>query len=405
MWAGSDTDRWNNEVRQRLAFFPWSGGSPVPANATGTLPNNVVLLGRTSGTTGTDSSVLYRVNAGGPALARPTTGPTGRPTRAPRRPTATAAATARPRHSPSAPTTATRAHQRCRPSTRALWNTERWDPAGGNEMSWAFPVAAGTAIEVRLYLGNKSPSTQDVGSGCSTSTSTGCNVAADIDLAQTPGHNIGTMLSFDTVSDGTVNLFFRHGVENPLVNGIEIIRRNVPLAGSLGQQDQTRTVVGYDGVTAPSVPGYVGGTVPWRTVRGSFMVNDQLFTLHNDGTLVRRTFDGTTFGAGTAMYTYANGIVGEANSMTGIFFDASTSRVVYTLSGQNILYTRSFLPENGVFGAIRTNVTGTVAALNPASGAWHVPARRQDLVRRQRHRQPVRPSASTAPRSRGHRSW
>ncbi|MCU1361929.1 MAG: domain containing protein, partial [Ilumatobacteraceae bacterium] len=30
LWAGSDTDRWNDEARQKLAFFPWAGGSLVP---------------------------------------------------------------------------------------------------------------------------------------------------------------------------------------------------------------------------------------------------------------------------------------------------------------------------------------------------------------------------------------
>ena len=75
LWAGSDTDRWNNELRQKLAFFPWAGGSLVPASEIGALPNNVFLLGRTAGTTGTDPSVLYRVNAGGPTLTSADDGP------------------------------------------------------------------------------------------------------------------------------------------------------------------------------------------------------------------------------------------------------------------------------------------------------------------------------------------
>ena len=38
LWAGSDTDRFANELRQRLAFFPWSSGSLVPASQIGALP-------------------------------------------------------------------------------------------------------------------------------------------------------------------------------------------------------------------------------------------------------------------------------------------------------------------------------------------------------------------------------
>ena len=67
IWAGSDTDRFNGELRMKLAFFPWNGGTIVPANDIGDLPNDVFQLGRTSGSTGNvDQTVLYRVNAGGP---------------------------------------------------------------------------------------------------------------------------------------------------------------------------------------------------------------------------------------------------------------------------------------------------------------------------------------------------
>ena len=84
------------------------------------------------------------------------------------------------------------------------------------------------------------------------------------------------------------------------------------------------------------------------------MVNGTLFTLHSDGTLVRRSYDGTTFGPGTATYTYANNIIGEltpANSISGIFFDPATSRIYYTRTGQNSLYYRTFLPESRVISA------------------------------------------------------
>ncbi len=53
IWAGSDTDRWNLELHQKLAFFPWSGGVQVPPSDIGELPNDIFLLGRSSGTTGT----------------------------------------------------------------------------------------------------------------------------------------------------------------------------------------------------------------------------------------------------------------------------------------------------------------------------------------------------------------
>ena len=52
--------------------------------------------------------------------------------------------------------------------------------------------------------------------------------------------------------------------------------------------------------------------------------------------------------------------------MTGIFFEPSTSRIYYTLSGQSSLFYRSFLPESHVIGAIRYTATGDVGNLNPS---------------------------------------
>ena len=44
LWAGSDTNRWATEYRPRVAGFPLASGSTLPADRTGTLPGDVVLL-------------------------------------------------------------------------------------------------------------------------------------------------------------------------------------------------------------------------------------------------------------------------------------------------------------------------------------------------------------------------
>ncbi len=44
LWAGSDTDRWANEYRPRLAGFPLDSGHPLPTDRTATLPADLVLL-------------------------------------------------------------------------------------------------------------------------------------------------------------------------------------------------------------------------------------------------------------------------------------------------------------------------------------------------------------------------
>ena len=64
VWAGSDTDRWGGELRQKLAFFPWAGGSLVPESLIASLPGEVYLLGRTSGTTTQQDEVQHRTYSG-----------------------------------------------------------------------------------------------------------------------------------------------------------------------------------------------------------------------------------------------------------------------------------------------------------------------------------------------------
>ena len=44
LWAGSDSDRWANEYRPRIAGFPLATGSTLPDDRTATLPADVVLL-------------------------------------------------------------------------------------------------------------------------------------------------------------------------------------------------------------------------------------------------------------------------------------------------------------------------------------------------------------------------
>jgi PKD repeat protein len=370
LWAGSDTDRWNNEERMKLAFFPWAGGVTVPTWDTGRLPNDVYLLGRSAGTTGTDPSVLYRVNAGGPQLAAADDGPVW---------AADTSSTSTLRNSGSntatAPSSLATPHNDAtvprgdfdRPP-RELFTTERWDPTdGGNvEMAWNFPVPVGTPIQVRLYFANRATSTDDLGERIFDVDLDGQNVLNDLDLSGQVGHDIGTMRSFDRLSDGTVNILFRHqGRDNPLINGIEIIRTDLPIAGGLGQQDEVQSR-NFTGSGAPGPTTLLPGTAPWRTVRAAFIANGTLFTGHGDGTWMRRTFSGGTFGPGASVDMWSNDIGVDMNTMTAAFFDAETRRVYYTLSGNSTLYWRWFNPESAIFGAQRYATGGAVAPLNPS---------------------------------------
>ncbi len=378
IWAGSDTDRFNNELRMKLAFFPWTGGTTVLGSEIGELPADIYALGRTSGTTGTDDpTVLHRINAGGPELAAADDGPPWLADTAGTSPyrnsgssTSTAptnqppAAGAAPRATPQNDSTVLRGDLDRPPAH--LWTTERWDPSAAPNMQWAFPVPAGIPITVRLYFANRFNGTDNTGDRVFDVLLDGDLVLDDLDLSRMPGHDIGTMRSFDIVSDGTVDIEFVHGEDNPLINGIEIIRRDLPPTNNLGQQDEVRKLT-WTGAGVPTVEPVANTTVPWQTVRGAFQVNASLFTFHADGSLMRRSFNASGFGAGTVVDGWANTMMADIPNLGGVFYDPASSSIFYTVAGNTNLYRRGFLPESGVLHAVRSTVTtGNVAGLAPA---------------------------------------
>jgi hypothetical protein len=90
-------------------------------------------------------------------------------------------------------------------------------------MLWQFPVDEGTPVEVRLYLMNGFSGTSQPGQRIFDIQLDGDTVVDGLDLSAEAGHEVATMRSFATVSDGSIDLEFIHRTENPLINGIEII--------------------------------------------------------------------------------------------------------------------------------------------------------------------------------------
>ena len=369
IWAGSNTDRFNGELRARLAFFPWAGGKLVPVSQIGDLPNAVFGLGSATGTIGAaDASVLYRVNSGGPALTSVDDGPdwsADTATTSPYRNSGSNSSTARDGLAVPRTDSAVPKADFDRPNTN-IWTTERWDPSTGDEMQWSFPVPAGTNIEVRLYLANRADGTNNGKERIFDISLDGVLKRNDLDLSGQIGHDVGTTLSYPITSDGSVDILFQHVVENPLINGIEIIQRGVTPTNAVGTSDSVVSR-GFDGSTVTGLA-TAPGSVPWHTARGAFMVNSDLYVLHVDGSMTKRQFDGTTFGPGTTVDMWSNSLIGqnEIANMTGSFFDPSTQRFYYTVAGQSQLFYRPFLPESGIFHAQRYTAAGAIAALNPA---------------------------------------
>ncbi len=108
----------------------------------------------------------------------------------------------------------------------AIFQSERWDAPDAPAMQWGFDVSPGI-YEVRLYMGNGYDGTSAAGErvfDVSVEGATPPNLD-DIDLSGDFGNQVGTLITHQvTVTDGQLNIDFLHEVENPLVNGIEIVR-------------------------------------------------------------------------------------------------------------------------------------------------------------------------------------
>jgi hypothetical protein len=110
----------------------------------------------------------------------------------------------------------------------SIFATERSDLSPGEpNITYAFPVAENGNYEVRLYMGNTWSGTNDAGERVF-SVSIEDNFYPElinIDLSSSYGHQVGTMISqIVAVNDGVIDIILIHDVENPLINGIEILQ-------------------------------------------------------------------------------------------------------------------------------------------------------------------------------------
>jgi hypothetical protein len=117
-----------------------------------------------------------------------------------------------------------------------IWDVERWDPGGGEEMQFEFAVPSGQQVEVRLYFYDGFGGTSNVGDRVFDVSIEGQTVLDNFDIIETYGDQTGAMESFTVTSDGTIDVDFGHVTENPQINAIEIIEVG-PQPGVLGGPD------------------------------------------------------------------------------------------------------------------------------------------------------------------------
>ncbi len=356
LWVASDTDRIGNwEYHGRIALMP-ANGKQLPRIASPKVPNDVYLAGSIGAAS--DPSVLYRVNAAGPSLLAATgmdwSGDT-----------AAAPSTYHNQSSNRATYSTVPTVDDTVPAgtPHALFDSELWDPAGGQDQQWDFPVTAGTPLEVQLYFANRCTCTDDPGERVFDVAIDGTTVLDNFDISASVGHDVGTMRSFDITSDGNVDIDLSHVVENPLVNAIEIKRTDVSAPADTASLTKRHYADGNVGETndAPT------GDLDWNQIRGSFMVNGQLYTAWADGSFTRQSFDGTQFGDPDPVDTSDQLVVlsdwhNDISQATGMFYD--NGRVYFTLSGSNQLYYRYLTTESGVVGAKRFVASDSVAGID-----------------------------------------
>lgn len=363
LWVGHDTDWIGNRRynRGKMAFFPLDGGYRLADDRAPVLPGTAYLAAQQRGDGG---RVLHRVNAGGPLISSQDAGPdwAADPSSASSFHTSGNSSATYTPSAALAPTVPV-------DTPSALFDTERYDASSSSpDMNWYFPAPAGAPLEVRLYLANRSTSTQSVGQRRFTVRIDGVTKLSSYDIVADVGHAVGTMKAFPVTSDGTVNIDFGRVTNNPLVNAIEIVRTDRPEVP--GSALDAVSAVGFDGSTAtPASPVDPGG-VAWRRARGAFWLDGTLYTGWADGTLTARSFDGTTFGPPRVLDPWADpvwagvdtgsgkpydgrpsGLVPELASVTGMFY--LDGRLYYTLNGSSALYWRWFSPDSGTVGAVR----------------------------------------------------
>jgi PKD repeat protein len=122
----------------------------------------------------------------------------------------------------------------------------------------------------------------------------------------------------------------------------------------------------FDGSTAGTVTTDDTGGIDWTSVRGAFMINNDLYTGSSSGVFAKRTYDGSAFGAATTIdaadqLTNETDWHNQVKSIKGMFF--SGGRIYYT-RGTSALYYRGFNSESGVVAALEVTASGNLPGVD-----------------------------------------
>ena len=365
LYVGSDTDYFGNfqSKHKKIGFFPLAGGTTPASTAVATLPANVYETGPLPSAANTD--VLYRVDTGGGAIAATDNGPDWQ-----------ADFGSSAYNNGTGSTAGWNSDVKRNDSTlpasapTALFYSERYGPT-----NWDFPVASGTSIQVRLYFANRYSGTGAAGQRVFDVDIDGTRVLDDYDIVTDTGDDTGTMQKFDVTSDGDVNIDLSAVTENPLINGIEIVKTGDSAGGTTSATTGDLAYRAYSGSNIGALTTVSGTGIDWSKTRGAFMAGNTIYYGTTDGTFFKAGFNGSSVGTPVAVDPYndpawstvdtgsgqtyrgsANDYYGQLVNVTGAFFNAG--RLYYSLLGEDTLHYRYFTPDSGIIGSHQFDAVG-----------------------------------------------
>ena len=111
-----------------------------------------------------------------------------------------------------------------------IFQRGRWDPVNNPGMEWDIPIEEGKEIEVRLYFSEQLFVAPDNPSGLGWPRLFDVTIDGiqypqfdDIDIYTEVGHDVGMMKSATIISDGSVDIDFVNISHDPIIQGIEIL--------------------------------------------------------------------------------------------------------------------------------------------------------------------------------------
>jgi lysophospholipase L1-like esterase/N-acetylneuraminic acid mutarotase len=273
--------------------------------------------------------VIYRINAGGPQLS-------GTPVWEADTPTNPSPYVSSDTKVAGTSNTINMSHPSMPSGTpSALFAKHRYDPVAAPEMKWSFPVSSGT-YEVRLFFAETFAGAQTVGGRVFDVSIEGAPVLDDYDVYADVGSNRAVMKSFVVSSDSNLEIDFKHVVENPMVNGIEI-RSSVAQASTLGASPSTvafpSTQVGGTSVQAVTLTNLGGAGDP------GILIDSTMISGANAGQFSDSFDDAGSINLGpgqstTVNTTFAPTSTGHKSATLSVVHTGSNSPLSITLDGE-----------------------------------------------------------------------